>query len=164
MTDRLLRWTERLERAVLGAAVLLLALAVAVIVANVVTRYLGRASLPWSAELARYLVVWSALLAAAVLTARDQHLTVDAIGGRLGEVGARRVRGFGLLVSTTFGLVLLCSGTLLVSHTTGQVTSSIAWLPIAAVYAVVPLAALLMVWSTLAAVVRSGRQRAEGAP
>jgi TRAP-type C4-dicarboxylate transport system permease small subunit len=157
MTDRILLWTERLNRAVLCSAVLLLTLAVAVIVANVVTRYVGRASLPWSSEMARYLVVWSALLASAVLTARDDHLVVDALRGRLGEVGERWVRGFGALVSATFSFVLLCSGALLVLHTAGQVTSSIAWLPIAAVYAVVPIAALLMVWGTLAAVLRAGR-------
>jgi TRAP-type C4-dicarboxylate transport system permease small subunit len=125
-------------------SVLLLALMVAIVTLNVLTRYLLHVSLSWSAELARYCLVWSALLAAVGLVERGEHLTVDLLERRLGRRSRHRLAVLVALLSLTFFAVLIASGTMLVAGTIGQVASSIERLPMSVVYAIVPVAALLM--------------------
>ena len=101
---------ERVNRLLIVMAVVFLVVTVAIVIANVVSRYVLHVSLTWSAELARYAMVWSALLAAAVLVNRQQHLSVDILQrylrGRL-QVAAQVITSIG---SMTFFLILLVSG------------------------------------------------------
>ena len=46
-------------------------------------RYVLEEPLPWSEELARYLFVWAALLAAAVTVGRNDKFTISILAERL---------------------------------------------------------------------------------
>lgn len=151
------RWSERIDRAVVATAALCLVVSVVTVVANVVMRYVVHVSLPWSAELARYAMVWSAALGASVLVNRDEHLFVDVLDRALSLDAGRRLRRVVLMLSMAFYAILFVSGWQLVQRTRGQVASSLGALPMSAVYAVVPVAALLMLWGACATWLRLDR-------
>ena len=135
---------DRLNRFVTAVSVVLLTRMVGIVVLNVLTRYLLRVSLTWSSEMARYLMIWSALLAAAVLASRGQHLVVDLLERVLTE---RRQQGLRVLVkclNATFFATMFVSGAMLVAGTSGQVAASMEWLPMNVVYAVIPASAVLL--------------------
>lgn len=145
MTQRTLTTVISLvDRAVLFLAAVLLCVEIVLVTANVFTRYLLHSPLVWSAELARYCMVWSALLGSAVLVRRHEHLSVTIIDRWLSPRGLRILHVGIATVSMFFFSVLLISGCVLVVRTWGQAAASLPHLPISVVYAVVPLAALLM--------------------
>jgi len=145
----LMHITNVIDRIALTTAICLLGLMVGLVVVNVGTRYVLHVSLTWSAELARYCMVWSALLAAAVLVRRDEHLAVNLIESVLGPRGRQALALCIALVSMVFFLVVCISGIMLVLRTAGQVASSIGSLPIPVVYAVIPVSAMLMVFGSV---------------
>lgn len=132
------------DAVLLGVAVAFLLVTVTIVIANVVSRYVLHVSLTWSAELARYGMVWMAMLGATVLVRRDQHLTVDLIDRLVGARLSRRIRIIAAVASMTFFAVLLISSSILIGRTSGQVAASIDVLPMNLVYGVLPLSAGLM--------------------
>ena len=104
--------------------------------------------MPWSAELARYTMVWSALLAAAALVRRQGHLMVDVITCYLSPRQNRLLSTLLGVAALVFFLILFVSGLALVAGTVGQVASSMPALPMSFVYSIVPSSALLMVANT----------------
>lgn len=142
--SRLTAFAHRLNAIALALSVLLLAVMVGVVIANVIARYLLHVSLTWSAELARYCLVWSALLAAASLVQRGEHLAVDVLTSRLPSRPRRSLAILAAVLSLAFYAVLLVSGVYLVHGARGQSAASIAFLPMSIVYAVIPLSALVM--------------------
>jgi TRAP-type C4-dicarboxylate transport system permease small subunit len=129
--ERTNKFVEKLLVPLMGAMALIL-------IVNVFLRYVFRFSLTWSAEVARYLMVWTAFPAIAVLANRNQHLAVDILQKKLRGV-ARQVLQAGILlgsivlfaVQTFYGF----SFTLLAR---GQSAPSIQALPMSVVYAVIP--------------------------
>lgn len=57
----------------------LLAVMVVVVFLQVVFRFVIRSSLPWSEELARYLMVWIVFLGASIGVKRKSHIGVEAV-------------------------------------------------------------------------------------
>lgn len=106
---------------------------------------------PWTEELARFLLIWIALLGAALGFERGSHLGVDYLVKKLDPRAQRllAVVGHGLVLCFA-GLVLLYGGWLLVETTwaSGQVTPALAlkkWI----VYSVVPIAGAFLVLFTI---------------
>lgn len=57
----------------------LLAVMVVVVFLQVIFRFVIRSSLPWSEELARYLMVWIVFLGASIGVKRKSHIGVEAV-------------------------------------------------------------------------------------
>ena len=53
---------------------------------QIVTRYVFSYSLAWSEELARYLMIWAALLGASPIFKDNQHIRLDLVYGRLPQM------------------------------------------------------------------------------
>lgn len=92
--------THPLETALCG----LLVAMVAVTFSQVVSRYLLQAPLSWSEELARFLLMWLAMLSAAYGFKTKSHFALTFIVDRLGA-GARRF--VGLLVTLAMAVLLV---------------------------------------------------------
>ena len=145
MVPRTLNNLESLcDKAILTLAAILLCIEIALVTADVFTRYVLQLPLAWSAELARYCMVWSALLGSSVLVRRNGHLRVTLIDRWLPPRGMRILHLFVAVVSMVFFTILLISGCVLVFRTTGQTSASISGLPMSVVYVVIPVSAYLM--------------------
>jgi TRAP-type C4-dicarboxylate transport system permease small subunit len=126
-----------LPNAILGALMLV---AVAINVANVVSRYAFGEALFWAEETLSYIVIWGVFLGLAAIAYNGDHLSMDLISARA------RGRGRLLLNAAVAATLLLACG--FVFHQTGQVSVAAGWpkaVPHAALLVGFGLAALAVV-------------------
>lgn len=107
---RLNWWNERL-------CAVLAAVMVGIVGFGVVERYLLHLGHTWTEEMARYVMIWMALLAVPVCAYRREHIGLDLVFSRLPELVRRWLRvtldciaiGFFLLL-TGYGIVMVEGG------------------------------------------------------
>ncbi|RUL87855.1 TRAP transporter small permease [Tautonia sociabilis] len=126
-----------LEAAVIGAFAAL----VLVVLWGVGSRFVLNAPSRWTEEVAIFLLMWVALLGAAVAFRRRQHLGVDALVGVLHPAARLLLAMVGQVLVAVFALaVLIVGGAVLVRETleAGQVTPATG-LPMGYVYLAAPI-------------------------
>ena len=114
---------------------------------QVLSRYLLGTPAFWTEELARFSLVWVGLLGAAYATAHGQHLALDIVPARAGpKMQAFYRQGSRVAVAIFATAVMIIGGGRLVVITwqLDQVSAALG-LPMALVYAVVPLSGCLIV-------------------
>ena len=89
--------TERVVAVALFAALFL------TVLLQVFTRYVLGTPLTWTEEIARYLLIWTTFVAAAYVSARRLHISVDLLVSKLGERGALVVDVFAGAVVVQIG-------------------------------------------------------------
>lgn len=77
---------ERIEEVFL---VILMVVAVILVSAQIITRFVTKTPLPWSEELARYIFLWLTWVGAAFATKERKHITIDVVTERLPQLGKR---------------------------------------------------------------------------
>lgn len=159
-----LKRVERLIDAIVQrAAFAALAGMIAVITLQIVSRVFFNA-VSWSEELARYLLVWTSFLGAAMAWQRGRHITVDfvvdALPGRL----RLAVRAMAIVVSIAFFALVIHYGIRFMQMQSFQVSASLR-IPIRYVFAVIPLTAVLMLYYSVLDLIElfsvSARRQAE---
>jgi TRAP-type C4-dicarboxylate transport system permease small subunit len=162
-------WSRPLVRLLEGMLMMAMGVLVLVVLWGVLSRGLGElkawlettygiviAVLPdgqssWTEELARFLLIWTSLLGAALAFQRRAHLGVDYLIGKFHPEARVALRLVGhLLVLTFAGLVLVKGGWTLVDTTmsSGQVTPALSlkkWI----VYSVIPISGIFVGLFTL---------------
>jgi TRAP-type C4-dicarboxylate transport system permease small subunit len=147
--DRLTRLSGRVNR-VMEYLLFGLGLSMALVVAvQVFCRYVLNASLFWSEELARYMLVWLSFFGATVAYHRHLHPGVDLVVRRLGPSGQKVAAAFSHLVCLGLGLVMVVAGSRFAWFVRGQVTPALGW-PKWLVLAILPLAGLILALHALA--------------
>ncbi len=131
--------------ALVGTALaVLLSAMVLVLVWQVVSRYLLGAPSTLSEELLRFGVIWLSLLGAAYATGRGAHMAIDLLRD---FAPARVGRALGVLVPISLivfsALVLVFGGMRGVTISQGQ-TSPVLQIPMAAIYASLPVSGVLI--------------------
>lgn len=129
------------------------------VMANVCCRYVLKLSLTWSAELARYCMVWMAFLGATVLVNENQHLAVDVLPKALTPDARRWLAVLIHGLSMVFFVILAWCGFGLVRSTSDQVASSMEFLPMSVVYVVIPASGLLMFWGSAVVLLKAFGQK-----
>lgn len=153
---------QRMSRglnAVVEKALFLIGAAICVILfAQVVFRYAG-ASLGWSEEVSRHLLVAITFLGGTVAYKRASFIGLKGFGHRLGPaVQAGVVRGLQILTLACFGLIAwfgLAYTIKAADHTTSSLQ-----IPMAVPFAVIPAAALIFVVHVLADILRPIERKA----
>jgi len=114
-----------------------------VVIAETVMRGVFGISLIVTDELSRYLMVWTALLAAALLVYEDGHIRIALLPDALGPVSGRVVYALSQLVVVGFLAAVIYGSVLIMPSITRQNTVtlgvSMAWF-----YAALPVSAALM--------------------
>ena len=122
---------------------ILLATIAALVVYQVVARYMLGSPPSWTEELARFLQVWLVLLASPICLSRSMHLAVDYLSPLLPSTLTRWMQSFIYLLVGLFSLLLTLSGVRLLTVAALQVSPalgvSMLW-----PYLAVPLSGLLM--------------------
>lgn len=141
---------------------LLVALVVALVASvswQVLSRYLLADPSPWTEELARFLLIWIGMLGAGLAFRQRAHLGLELLPRKLAGAPAALLRYFTLLVVALFAaLVLIAGGGNLVSLTWElRQYSAVLGIPIAWVYAVIPLTGALIVFYCLVQALEAGR-------
>ncbi len=85
------RLSDRLNRGVEYVCAAILAVLVVDVWAGVFGRYVFELPITWAEELARYLMIWAALLAVSCGVARREHVAVTEVLNRLSAANRRRL-------------------------------------------------------------------------
>jgi len=130
--------------------VFLTAMSVAVFL-EVIFRYLLHFPLFWTEEFARYCLVWSSLLGAAVAVRRGQHIAVTVFIERLPRRAARAATLAAQASVAVILAVMFWGGVKLVVVTSAQISPALR-IPMAIPYLALPIGSALMLFHVAAAV------------
>ncbi|MEZ4939235.1 MAG: TRAP transporter small permease [Saprospiraceae bacterium] len=126
----------------------LLALMTLDVLWGVFTRYALGGQASWSEELARFLLIWIGILGAAYASGQRMHLAIELLLPKLEPRRQRRLLSFINLLILGFAFAVLVVGGLrlmYITHTLEQLSPAMQ-LPMAGVYAVLPLSGLLVMY------------------
>ncbi|MCI4670686.1 MAG: TRAP transporter small permease [Bacteroidia bacterium] len=115
---------------------------------GVITRYALGGQADWTEELARYLLIWIGLLGAAYASGQNMHLAIDLLMAKLKPKGQSVLfLSINVLIILFAFFVMVVGGTrlLYITQSLGQLSAALR-VPIAAVYAVLPLSGLLVIY------------------
>lgn len=137
---------------------LALGMAVLVVIASlqVGARYFFDRPLAWSEEGVRYVMIWTALLAAAWSVRDREHIAVDLILGYLPPRGRRALEVLRNVLVAAFCLVLLPSAVRVTQDVHSQLGVAIE-IPLSLVFVSLPLGLALMAWWSLRLALRALR-------
>ena len=140
---------RRIDKGILAVnrALMIAALAVmaVIVLANVLTRYLTNYSIPWSEELARYLMIWLTFLGIGPVFRLGGHVAIDTLQDSLRASMARAVRLLIVAAVAVFCAVVAYFGSAYVGRTWMQATA-VMEIPFALVAAAVPTGMILALW------------------
>ncbi len=103
-------WSGRLNKLIEISCALLLGIMVLVIWLGIFDRYFIGLNITWTEELARYLMIWSALLAIPCCARRREHIGFDLILGKLSLQQATILRSLTDLIAIAFFIYLTIYG------------------------------------------------------
>lgn len=129
----------------------------AVVLLQVLMRYLFATPNPWSEEVSRFAFIWVSLLGASLAVEHRAHFGFDQVTKKLASRPRRVVERFAWTVVLAFSLVLIATGIALMDLTLGERSAALN-LPIALVYAAAPVSGLLMAIHLLAGRSGSGKE------
>ena len=131
-----------------------------IVLLGVFFRYVLEAPLPWSEELARYLMVWGASLGAFVAFKEGSHVGVTIIMDRLhGQTAIVLTRAAQFIVALFMAIVMV-EGFALVYQIRGQ-TSAAMEIPMGWAYLAIPVGCLLILLEALIMIFIKGDQNPE---
>jgi TRAP-type C4-dicarboxylate transport system permease small subunit len=127
-----------------GVALFGLAVMVLTALIGVLDRFVIGSGQPWPEELARFTLIWTSLIAAAVAAKHSQHYRLSFFYDRFGRKGAAIID---VLCIAALGVVCW-QGIALVRIFNNQISPALG-LPMSYVYAAVPVSSALIIWYLL---------------
>jgi len=132
-----------------------LALIMAVMVLNVLwqvfTRFVMGNPSSFTDELARYLMIWVGVLGAAFVAGKNQHVAIDVLSNKLSAKKQKNLSKLVHFIVALFAFLVLVVGGLRLVYITAILNqnSPALHIPLALVYAVIPLSGLLIIYYKL---------------
>lgn len=148
-----------LEKTIKVLMAALIAGMVVLIATQVCFRYVLNEPLAWTEEVARHLMIWSALLGAAVAYRRKGHLGMDILVMHLPRQWRRAVEVILQVLSIGFFGILVVHGIPLVERTMRQFSSAIR-IPMGYIYAAIPVGSALILLFAIERLVRAREEQA----
>ena len=146
-----------LKQWVLATGMLVLVVAASL---QVFARYLFDRPLAWSEELVRYVMTWTAFLAAAWSVRDREHITVEIIMPWLPPALRRVVDTLRWVLVAAFCVVLLPSSVRVTLDVHAQLGVAIE-IPLSFIFASLPVGLVLMAWWALGLAVRAWRIKSD---
>lgn len=132
-----------------------LSIIMAVMVLNVLwqafTRFILNNPSSFTDELARYLMIWVGVLGAAYVAGKNMHVAIDVISNKMTPKNQQKLNVFVHSIVILFSLLVLVIGGLRLVYITAVLNqnSPALHIPLAVVYAVIPLSGLLIIYYKL---------------
>lgn len=162
MEHKILAGERLFHRFIQWALFLITGTMTCVVLLGVLFRYVLKAPLPWSEELARYLMIWGASLGASIAYRQGTHIAVTVLVDKArGPVG-KALTGIAQILVVVFMTMITFQGFLLVSKLSGQ-TSPAMEIPMAWPYLAIPIGCLFILFEALVMIFLTSRRRAEEA-
>ena len=121
------------------------------VVWQVLSRYMFNISASWTEELARFCLMWLAVLGAAYITGKRQHIEIDYFFDMFSPKNKRKLDYFIEILILMFAVIVLIIGGAYLMYMTFYLEqkSPALQVPLGFVYAILPLSGILMVVYTV---------------
>lgn len=150
----IIKGIDQINRVVTWIAVAMLVVMSSVIFTQVVFRYALAAPLPWSEELARYLMMWLTFLGAGLAVRKKALLGMEVLVRALPKVLNRIAVGLVFLIQSVFLIVVLIYGVKMTIITSRQLSPAML-IQMSWPYLSIPVGAALMLINTIAVALES---------
>ncbi len=139
---------QKIDKFIATLLSLIMGLMVINVLWQVFTRFIMSNPSSFTDELARYLMIWVGVLGAAYVSGKNMHVAIDVLSNRLTKKKQKNLSLFVHTIIILFSLlVLVIGGARLVYITTVLNQNSPALhIPLAVVYAVIPISGLLIIY------------------
>ncbi|CDF78698.1 TRAP-type transport system, small permease component, predicted N-acetylneuraminate transporter [Formosa agariphila KMM 3901] len=142
---------------ILGKAlVTIMAIMVVNVLWQVFTRFIMGTPSSFTDELARYLMVWLGILGAAYVSGKNMHVAIDVLPQRFSAKTQKQLQLFvyGLIILFAFAAMVVGGFRLVyITYVLDQHSPSLQ-IPLAAVYAVIPLSGLLIIYYKISDIIK----------
>lgn len=148
---------RKLDRILGNILVFLLALMVIAVIWQVVSRYIANNPSSFTEELSRYLFIWIGILGAAYASGQQSHLAIDILPPKLRPPNRIKLRIVINILIILFCLTVLVIGganLVYVNYDLGQFSAALN-VPLAAVYMVLPISGLLVIYYKVNEIINS---------
>ncbi|SRR5690554_4926326 len=118
---------------------------------QVMSRYLFNISASWTEELSRYCLMWLAMLGAAYITGKREHIEIDVLFEKLSLKNQQRLEYFIEILIIIFAVTVMVIGGGYLMYMTFYLEqkSPALQVPLGYIYSILPLSGLLIVMYTL---------------
>lgn len=123
--------------------IFLLAAMSVIVFTNVVMRYVTDASIPWSEEVSRHMMIWLTFVGGGLVLRSGGHIAIDNLQDALPATSARVVRSIVLVLMIAFFALLVYFGSIYVGRTMVQTTAATE-IPFGYIYMAMPIGCALM--------------------
>ena len=137
------RWEQRFVAANKAVLVALLALMAALVIVNVISRYVFSYSFTWVEEITRYMMIWATFLGAGLALRVGGHIAIDSLPQSLPPAAARGLRSLIVAVIAASLLAVVWLGIEYADFAWEQETPVLNW-SFGKVYLAIPVGAALM--------------------
>ncbi|NWF93836.1 MAG: TRAP transporter small permease [Syntrophaceae bacterium] len=146
--NRILRVEEGLHGLMRWTLFLITGAMTGIVLLGVLFRYILRAPLPWSEELARYLMVWGASLGASVAYREGAHIAITILVDKFHGMTGRVITSITQIIVIVFMTIIVFKGFVLVFELSGQ-TSPAMEIPMAWPYLAIPVGCLFILFEAV---------------
>ena len=118
---------------------------------QVMSRYLFNISASWTEELSRYCLMWLAMLGAAYITGKREHIEIDVLFEKFSLKNQQRLEYFIEILIIIFAVTVMVIGGGYLMYMTFYLEqkSPALQVPLGYIYSILPLSGLLIVMYTL---------------
>lgn len=139
---------EKLDSILGKVLIVIMAVMVINVLWQVFTRYVMGNPSSFTDELARYLMIWIGVLGAAYVAGKNGHVAIDVLPSRLSAKAQKKLAKLVNVVIILFALCAFVGGGIrlvYISYLLGQHSPALQ-IPLAFVYAILPLSGLLIIY------------------
>ncbi len=139
---------QKIDKGIASLLSLIMALMVVNVLWQVFTRFVMSDPSSFTDELARYLMIWVGVLGAAYISGKNMHVAIDFLSNKLNEKKQKSLSMLVHLIVILFALLVFVIGGLRLVYITAILKqySPALHIPLAVVYAVIPLSGLLIIY------------------
>ena len=144
-------WRKVIDRSVENILVLILSAMVVNVIWQVFTRFFTDSPSSFTDELARFLMIWLGLLGAAYVAGKNEHVAIDLLAKKASTKGQQLIAQLirlSVLSFAFFGMVIGGARLVYITFKLEQFSPALQ-IPLAAVYSVIPLSGILIVFYKL---------------
>jgi TRAP-type C4-dicarboxylate transport system permease small subunit len=144
-------WRKIIDRSVENILVFILSAMVVNVIWQVFTRFFTDSPSSFTDELARYLMIWLGLLGAAYVAGKNEHVAIDVLAKKASAKGQQLITQLIRLsvLGFAFFAMVIGGGRLVYITFKLEQYSPALQIPLAAVYAVIPISGILIVFYKL---------------
>ncbi len=147
---------KTIDKVLANFLVIIMAVMVLNVLWQVASRFILGSPSSFTDELARYLMIWVGILGAAYISGRNMHVAIDVLPTRLSQPTQKRLMFIVRILIILFCLLAMVIGgsrLVYITYVLGQ-NSPALQVPLAVVYAVIPISGLLIIYYKLSDILK----------